>query len=156
MRKVFVLFVLVMVCCSIIVPASAAELQAGYRFICDCALGSGVEFFIPTTYAAGSLTYDSSGILINLTASTIYLYCPAYPDYTFTASRFSGFTYRSSGYDTRDLNIRNVQTQNVEIFTEDPAPGDRADVLELFHVMISMGCFAIEFLLLMKWRNLHV
>lgn len=156
MRKLSVFIALVFLCCVLALPAAAAELQGGYRFTCDCALGSDVEFYIPTTYAAGSLTYDSSGYLVNITASTIYLYSPAYPDYTFSASRFSGFTYRASSYDTRDLNIRNVQTQNVEIFTEDPAPSARLDVLEIFHVMVSVGSFAAQFLLLLKWRNIHV
>lgn len=156
MRKISLFFAVVMLCCLFVLPVGAAGLAGGYRFTCDCALGSGVEFYIPTTYASGSLTYDSSGNLINLTSSTIYLYSPAYPDYTFSASRFSGFTYRSSNYDTRDLNIWNVQTQNVEIFTEDPSPSARLDVLEIFHVMISVGSFAIQFLLLLKWRNIHV
>lgn len=156
MRKISLYFALVFVCCLLILPVSAAELQGGYVFTCDCALGSGVTFYVPTTYAAGSLTYDSSGNLFNLTSSTIYLYSPDYPSYTFTASRFSTFTYRTSGYDTQDLNIRNVQTQNVEIFTEDPAPSARLDVLEIFHVMVGMGEFAVALLLLLKWRNVHV
>ena len=156
MRKISLFFVLAFVCCLLILPASAAELQGGYVFTCDCALGSGVTFYVPTNYAAGSLTYDSSGNLFNLTSSTIYLYSPDYPNYTFTASRFSTFTYRASNYDTQDLKIRNVQTQNVEIFTEDPALSARLDVLEIFHVMISIGEFAVAFLLLLKWRNVHV
>lgn len=155
-RKVIFIFSFVALCCIVTVPAQAATPQAGYRFTCDCALGNGVEFFIPANNASGSLSYDTNGILMNITSSTINLYSPAYPDYTFSASRFSGFTYRTSNYDTRDLNIRNVKTQNVEIFTEDPALADRTDVLELFHVMITIGSFAVEFLLLLKWRNVRV
>lgn len=156
MRKFSLIFILAFLCCILVIPVGAADLEGGYRFTCDCALGTGVEFYIPTTYAAGSLTYDSSGYLFNLTSSTIYLYSPSHPDYTFTANRFSGFTYRASNYDTRDLNIRNVKTQNVEIFTEDPVLDARLDVLEIFHVMVSIGSFAAQFLLLLKWRNVHV
>ena len=156
MRKISLFFALAFVCCLLILPVSAAELQGGYSFTCDCALGSGVRFYVPSGNASGSLTYDSSGYLVNITASTIYLYSPDYPNYTFSASRFSGFTYRANNYDTQDLKIRNVQTQNVEIFTEDPAPSARLDVLEIFHVMVTVGSFAVEFLLLLKWRNVRV
>ena len=158
MRKISLFFVLVFVCCLLILPVSAAELQGGYVFTCDCALGTGVTFYIPTNFASGSLTYDSSGNLFNLTSSTIYLYSPDYPNYTFTASRFSGFTYRSgnAGSTTTDLKIRNVRTENVEIFTEDPALSARLDVLEIFHTMVAIGEFTVAFLLLLKWRNVRV
>lgn len=156
MRKVILFFVLILLCCSVFIPASAVELDAGYRFTADCALGNDIEFFIPTSNAAGSLTYDSSGNLFNLSSSTIYLYCPAYPDYTFSAGRFSEFTYRRTNYESASLNLCNVRTNNVEIFTEDPVLGHDTNILDWFHTIVATACFVIEFLLLMKWRNLHV
>lgn len=134
-------------------PAAAAELQGGYYIVCDCALGSGVRFYVPASAAEGCLTYDSSGYLFNISNSTIYLYSPDYPDYTFSASRFAGFQYRASsgaGYTYYDLNIRNVTDTNVEIYTEDPALSKEMDFLELLHTMVEAGSFAIAFLLLLK------
>lgn len=45
------------------------------------------------------------GQLVNTTNSTVYPYCPDYPDYTFSASRWSSVQYRTSGtsYNTVDL-----------------------------------------------------
>lgn len=120
MRKI-VIFVCLLL--AIAVPAMAADLSGGYYIEGDSALGTGLRFYVPADFAAGSLTYDSSGYLFNLTASSIYLYCPDYPDYTIYASRFSGFQYRQSsgsGYQYQDLNLRNVTAANVEILQEDP------------------------------------
>lgn len=131
-------------------PIAAAELQGGYYIVADCSLGSGVRFYVPASAAAGCLTYDSSGYLFNVSNSTIYLYSPDYPDYTFSASRFSGFQYRQDNYTYAELQIHNVTEANVEIFTEDPALEEDMNFLDLFHTMVEIGSFAIAFLLLLK------
>lgn len=51
------------------------------------------------------------GYLYNVSGSTIYLYCEEYPNYTFSASRFSPVSYRvSNGYDTVQLSVSEVLT----------------------------------------------
>lgn len=115
------MFVLVPV--FLIVPVLGAELSGGYYLTGDSALGKGLTFYIPSDYAEGCLTYDSSGNLFNISQSTIYLYCVEYPDYTISASRFSGFQYRQSsggGYTSQDLNLKNIADTNVQIFDDHP------------------------------------
>lgn len=48
--------------------------------------------------------------LYNLNSSTLYFFCPEFPDYTFSASRFGPVSYRVSGYDTSELEVQDVQT----------------------------------------------
>lgn len=43
------------------------------------------------------------GLLYNVSNSTIYLYCPDYPGYTFSSSRFSPVMYRADGYSSYTL-----------------------------------------------------
>ena len=136
--------------CFLAVPALAAgELAGGYYFVADCALGNDVRFYIPADYASGSLTYDSSGHLFNLTASSIYLYCPDYPDYTIYAPRFSGFQYRpssGSGYTYVDLNAANITDTNVELLQDDPVllPDLRVLLIMLF-VVAAVAAAALIF-----------
>lgn len=132
-------FIIVLVCLLVVLacasPALAADLRGGYYFECDCALGSGVRLYIPADYSTGSLTYDSSGYLFNLTSSSVYLYSPDHPGYTIYAPRFSGFQYRSgNGYDYSDLRVRNISETNVEIFDDDP--GMMFDTPELLYILV--------------------
>lgn len=142
MRKVVISFVLVML---LAFPVFAAgELAGGYYFVADTALGDGLRFYVPADYASGSLTYDSSGYLFNLTSSSIYLYCPDYPDYTIYAPRFSGFQYRpasGSGYTYVDLYVHDVSDTNVDILDEDPAwlPDNKVLLLMVFVAAASIS-----------------
>lgn len=43
------------------------------------------------------------GSLYNTSNSTIYLYCPEYSSYTFSAARFSPVMFRSTNYDSTQL-----------------------------------------------------
>lgn len=141
--------VLFLVPAFLIVPVLGAELAGGYYVTGDSALGSGLTFYVPADYAAGSLTYDSSGNLFNLTSSSVYLYCPDYPDYTIYAPRFSGFQYRSSsgsGYTYYDLNLRNVSAGNVEIYEDDPSPlhgADTVSIMILAVLIVGVGAFVL-------------
>lgn len=92
------------------------ELAGGFYFVCDCALGSDVKFYVPREWAHDVFTVDSSGALVNLSSSTCYAYCPDYPDYSFSCSRFNSFTYRASGYDTLDLGITDISETNMSLF----------------------------------------
>lgn len=147
-RIIFLVFSAFLLCCSVIISAMGAELQGGYYITGDSAMGSGLTFYVPADFAEGSLTYDSSGNLFNLTSSSIYLYCADYPDYTIYASRFSGFQYRAgtgSGYQYHDLNLRYVTDTNVQILVEDPAPVISDNTLVILIVVllligISVSC----------------
>lgn len=119
----YVLICILLLCLLAVPVLAAGELAGGYYFVADSALGNGLRFYVPAEFASGSLTYDSSGYLFNLTTSSIYLYCPDYPDYTIYAPRFSGFQYRtsnSSGYTNVDLKVANVTDTNVELLQDDP------------------------------------
>lgn len=147
MKRIFCVVFCVLVVLASAVPAFAADLQGGYYFVGDCALGNGLKFYIPSGYAEGSLTYDSSGYLFNLTASSIYLYSADYPGYTIYAPRFSGFQYRSGqGYDYSALNVTNVSDTNVEILETDP--GLMLGSSELLYMVVVLlvvliGCYVV-------------
>lgn len=141
MKRLFPFLMALLLVSVLVLPALGAELAGGYYFVADSALGSGLTFYVPSGYAAESFTYDESGYLFNLTSSTIYLYCPDYPDYTISASRFSGFTYRAgSGYTSTDLNLTNVTDTNIQILVSDPVPAIAdSTVLLLILVVLIVG-----------------
>ena len=102
-------------------PALLAESDAfsgGYWFVCDCALGYDLKFYIPVDWADGQFTFNSSGAPVNMSNSTVYAYCPDFPDYTFSAARFSEFTYRATNYNTSDLNISKVIDTNIDFLDD--------------------------------------
>lgn len=126
------LSVLLLVPALLVVPALGAELAGGYYITGDSALGNDLTFYVPADYASGSLTYDSSGNLFNLTSSNVYLYCPDFPDYTIYAPRFSVFQYRTDGgYGSTyvDLNLSDVSHTNVEILEDSPSMVISSDML---------------------------
>lgn len=107
--------------------AVSGSLAGGYYFVCDCALGYDMTFYVPNEWAFDALTFDDSGELVNLSTSTCYLYCPKYPDYTFSASRFGTFTYRASNYNTSDLNITDISESNISFFENAAVPLSQTD-----------------------------
>lgn len=107
------------------------DLAGGYYFVCDCALGDDLKFYVPVEWAHDVFTTDSSGELVNLSSSTCYAYCPDYPDYTFSCSRFNSFTYRASGSTTADLNISSVSDTNMSFFDSDSVLLSSEDILLL-------------------------
>ena len=131
------------------VSVLGAELAGGYYITGDSAMGKGLTFYVPADYAAGSFTYDENGCLFNLTSSTIYLYCPDYPEYTITASRFSGFQYRQAsgaGYQYQDLNLKNVSATNVEIMEDSPSLAlslDKILIMILAVCIIGVGAYVV-------------
>lgn len=133
----------------LVVPVLGADLAGGYYITGDSAMGQDLTFYVPADFASGSLTYDSSGNLFNLTNSSIYLYCPDYPEYTIYAARFSGFQYRQSsgaGYQYQDLKLRNVSAANVEILEDSPTRTFSDNTLLyviLVVLIIFVGAYAI-------------
>lgn len=153
MKRLFpslLLCVLVLVPVLLAVPVLGSELAGGYYITGDSALGNGLTFYVPADYAAGSLTYDEDGYLFNVTSSSIYLYCPDYPDYTIYASRFSGFQYRpstsSGSYSYTDLNLTNVTVTNVEILEGSPSlvlGSDKILIMILAVLIIGVCSFVV-------------
>lgn len=149
MKKLLPLFFCILVPVILVMPVLGAELAGGYYVTGDCALGNDMTFYVPADYAAGSLTYDSSGNLFNLTASSIYLYSPDYPDYTIYAPRFSVFQYRtdsSYGSSYVALNLKNISAGNVEILKDSPSLVLRVDkllVMILSVMIVGVGAFVL-------------
>lgn len=149
MKRIVPVLVVFMILVLLTVPAMGADLQGGYYFVADSSLGSGLKFYVPSDFANGSLTFDSSGYLFNLTASSVYLYCPDYPDYSIYAPRFSGFLYRSgtgSGYTYLDLKATNITETNLQIFEEDPGRSlGSSELLLLVAILliVLIGCIVI-------------
>lgn len=90
----------------------------GYWFVCDCALGYDLTFYVPVDWADGQFTLSSSGAPVNMSNNTVYAFCPSFSDYTFSASRFGEFTYRSSSYNTQDLNITKISDTNIDFLDD--------------------------------------
>lgn len=111
-------------------------LSGGYYFVCDCALGNDLKFYVPLEWAHDVFTLDRSGALVNLSNSTCYAYCLAYPDYTISCSRFGTFTYRASNYNTTDLQITNISDTNIELLEDESRLPSDSDVLLLIAALI--------------------
>ena len=118
------------------VSSVSDALSGGYYFVCDCALGSDLTFFVPLEWAHDVFTYDSSGAPVNLSNNTCYAYCPDFPDYTFSCSRFGTFTYRASNYNTSDLHITEVTDTNMSFFEGSGTSLSDSDLVMLCCVLI--------------------
>ena len=132
---------------------ASGGIAGGYYFICDCALGNDIKFWIPADFARDSITVDSSGSLVNMTNSTIYLM----PDdttinanYTIQAPRFSSFQYRrdASGYVWSDLDISNISDTNISWLDDTP----QAVPISRYFVLIA-SILVIGFLFLFVFKR---
>lgn len=94
------------------------SLSGGYYFDCNCSLGNGIRFYVPVEWARDALSLDSSGAPVNMSNSTVYAYCPAFPEYTFSASRFNTFTYRGDGFQSTVLAISSVTDSNIHFLKD--------------------------------------
>lgn len=112
------------------------SLAGGYYFVCDCALGSNLKFYVPLEWTHDVFTLDSSGEPVNLSNSTCYAFCPTYPDYTISCSRFGTFTYRATNYNTSDLQIRNISDTNIEFLEDETQIPSNTELLILIAAMI--------------------
>lgn len=71
-----------------------------------------ITLVLPSGVGSGSLVLDGQ-YLRNMTSSTLYVFCPEFPDYIFSASRFDVLTYRDSeanNYQTVDLIVTEVKS----------------------------------------------
>lgn len=107
-----------------ILYASASPfLQGGYFMDVATNLGS-VTIYVPVNYAKGSFSYDSRGVPVNITASTISGYFVRNGSlYSVRFASMGGITYRhsdGSGYSWSDLSVTSVDDTNIQILTENP------------------------------------
>ena len=94
------------------------SLSGGYYFDCNCSLGSNLRFYVPVEWSRDTFALDSSGAPVNMSNSTVYAYCPVFPEYTFSASRFNAFTYRGDGVQAKDLVITSVTDSNIHFLKD--------------------------------------
>lgn len=127
---------------------ASGGIVGGYYFVADCALGQDVKFWVPADFSQGSITFDSSGGLVNMTNSTIYLM----PDdttlnssYTIQAPRFSSFLYRrdASGYTWSDLNISNISDTNISWLDDTPQAVPQSSYFVLIASILIIGFLAL-------------
>lgn len=116
--------------------AVSDALSGGYYFVCDCALGSDVKFYVPLEWAHDVFTLNGSGALVNLSNTTCYAYCPDYPAYTFSCSRFGTFTYRATNYNSSDLMITDISETNIEFLEDETHVPSDSDILLLIAALI--------------------
>lgn len=79
-----------------VVRASAPDYDGLAYWDISCSLGN-IRLYLPYGVELASFQLVD-GALINKNSSTVYLYSPQFPNYTFTASRFSPVSYRDSNY----------------------------------------------------------
>lgn len=83
----------------------------------SCQLGD-VHLTLPEGYSSDSLAF-SGGRLINMTDSTLYLYCSEFPSYVFSANRFGPVSYREAngaGYQTVELIVSDASVLHEDFF----------------------------------------
>lgn len=93
-----------------------------------------LTLIFPEGVSSSALVLDGQ-FLRNMSNSTVYLYCPQFPDYTFSASRFDTVGYRpnNGGYQTVELIVESV---------EDPVPSFEDVFPWIFLAIIVLGLFA--------------
>ena len=86
--------------------SNEADGMAGCYFSADCALGTGVLFYVSPD-KIDYLRVDADGYIFNCSDTTVYLAVVGDVEtYTISASRFSRFSYRTAGFSATDLELR--------------------------------------------------
>lgn len=98
------------------IAAFAATSESGFDGLASWSLSTNlgsITLIAPKdTNSSGIRIVDDS--LVNYNNATVYFYCPEYPSYTFSASRFSPVYYRSeSGYNSTLLTINTIEVESV-------------------------------------------
>lgn len=131
----------------VMLVAASGDLAGGYYFVCDCTFGSGIKFYVPVEWAHNVFTADDDGDLVNLSTSTCYAYCPEFPSYTFSCSRFGTFIYRTGSSSTSfDLAITGVTDSNMTFLDDNTVTFSTQHLLMLIAslVVILIGVFLIK------------
>lgn len=119
---------------AVVLAAGAEESDlSGLAFLdISCNLGK-LRLYLPYGTDLSAVTVSDSRIY-NLTASTLYLYCPDYPGYTFQASRFNTLQYRtgsSSSY---------MEITGVTLTSSGQSSGTVMDHIYLFVFIVIAFC----------------
>lgn len=118
---------------------SVSDTFEGFQYIVvDSSLGE-IRLYFPDGVSPSSFVV-SKGALINMSNSTIYLYCPEYPDYTFSAARFSPLSYRADNYSSTVLS-------GVSLLDQSYSVDDYTDTIVIFLLLF------IAFVLVWKGRK---
>lgn len=121
------------------VLVSVSDTFEGFQYIVvDSSLGE-ITLYFPHGVSPSSFVV-SKGALINMSNSTIYLYSPEFPDYTFSASRFSPLSYRADNYSTTVLSSVSIVDQSYSV-------DDYTDIIVIFLLLF------ISFILIWKGRK---
>lgn len=120
-----------------VVRASAPDYDGLAYWDVSCSLGN-IRLYLPYGVELASFQLVD-GALINKNSSTVYLYCPQFPNYTFTASRFSPVSYRDSNYGNT------MVLSGVEI-------SGSSDILESYYPVIVTFCI-IFIVLILIWKG---
>lgn len=115
------------------------SLSGGYYFDCNCSLGNGIRFYVPVEWAQDAFAIDSSGAPVNMSSSTVYAYCPAFPEYTFSASRFNTFTYRGDGLQSTELRVTSVTESNIDFLKDTVSYPSDQEILILIFCLLFFG-----------------
>lgn len=91
----------------------SADLEGLVYYDVSSSLGE-IRLYLPQGLDKDTLQLVD-GQLINTTNSTVYPYCPDYPDYTFSASRWSSVQYRTSGSNYTNVELTGVAIQDTYV-----------------------------------------
>lgn len=135
-----VIVLTVCLCISLgLISASAVEFDDLSYYDVSSGLGD-IRLYLPHDVDAAVLQLQGDR-LYNVSGNTIYLYCPQYPDYSFSAARFSPVTYRVSNYSSTELTVGAI--------------GDSSQAVHLSHWEFLVVGLIIFLLILLLWRCLH-
>lgn len=93
-------------------------------FSVSCNLGD-IVLSLPSD-VPGDVLQLKNNRLVNVSASTVYLYCEQFPDYTFSASRFGPVSYRAN----------NLQTQELVVYESELISSDSLSANDFFEIFL--------------------
>lgn len=91
----------------------SADLEGLVYYDVNSSLGE-IRLYLPQGMDKNTLQLVD-GQLVNTTNSTVYPFCPDFPDYTFSASRWSSVQYRTSGTNYTNFDLTGVSIQDTHV-----------------------------------------
>lgn len=71
-----------------------------------------IRLYLPQDFDPDTLQLRD-GKLFNTSNSTVYLFCPDFPEYTFSASRWGNLSYRTTGTNYQTVELSGVTVSDV-------------------------------------------
>ena len=93
-----------------------------------------LDLILPEGVGKDALVLDGDR-LRNFTSGTLYVHCPQFPDYTFSASRFGVLTYR-------EQNVGSMQSVELVVHSVKSSPGFVEVFPFIFIILLTMCLFA--------------